>query len=147
MASYIKVSVAIPDYRSEENRETVWCIGILSSRRMKLLFTWTMSLVWVLIKEPSVKSCSTRDHCKRKQYTAVDGFYHVGKLITRYEDVTLDTCVKSCRKYLECRSFNMKWTDEVKRLGSCELLEDITIATVNNDGIPDDSSTHYCKLI
>ncbi|KAK2139965.1 hypothetical protein LSH36_1535g00008 [Paralvinella palmiformis] len=109
---------------------------------MESLFNF-ISLLGILLYLTRVNSKSGSDLCKRKQYTSTNGYYHKGKVITVYEDVPLKMCIRSCRIYLECRSFNMKWINPSRTFGTCTLLQEVILMPSTTGAIHDDNYTHY----
>jgi len=89
-------------------------------------------------------SCQ-RDPCKRKQYTPLKGYHYTGKILAQYEEVPLRICIRGCRKYYECHSFNMKWMNPSRTIGKCSLLEEVTIGSFEAEALLDEDYTHYCK--
>ncbi|KAK2141925.1 hypothetical protein LSH36_1016g00003 [Paralvinella palmiformis] len=82
-----------------------------------------------------VGRCRT-DSCKRKEYTAINGFCHSGKVLAVFERVPLKFCIVRCRKYIECRSFNMKWINPKRTFGICTLLEEVYVANLQQMPYP-----------
>ena len=92
-----------------------------------------------------VSGICPKDKCERRQYVPIDGFFLNGKVIAMFEEVPLKVCVSACRRYLECRSFNMKWLSPSKSFGTCALLEEAFLTTSGAEA--DDNYTHFCKLL
>jgi len=106
-----------------------------------------MFLITGLCCLSDVNGNCNRDPCKRKEYTPINGYYHDGKVLTVHYDVPLRICVRSCRTYLECRSFNMKWINPSRTFGICTLLEEVFITSSETGPVYDENYTHYCKLL
>ncbi|KAK2141787.1 hypothetical protein LSH36_1040g00018 [Paralvinella palmiformis] len=104
-------------------------------------YTWSLLVLLNAVHYLGyVKGDCPRDRCNRRRYTPLDGFYHIGNIIAEYDNAPLKVCVVNCRRYLECRGFNMRWSSSSRILGSCTLLGEVT---VRSGATPDGNSTHY----
>ena len=93
-----------------------------------------------------VAQANTRQQCKRKQYTPIPFYYHVGRTLAVYEGVPLKACIIGCRTYLECHGFNMRWTDASRTIGTCTLLWTVDVQSSDTGATYDESYTYYCKF-
>ena len=124
-------------YFREDCVQAVW--------NMESIFN-VIYLLGILLYLTRVNGKCGSDLCKRKQYTSTNGYYHQGKVITVYEDVPLKMCIRRCRIYLECRSFNMKWINPSRTFGTCTLLQEVILMPRTKGAIYDENYTHYCKF-
>ena len=76
-----------------------YCRPVLFQNR-KHIFNSTLVLTNMYYIENAIGNCP-QDCCKRKEYTGIDGFHHIGKVLTVYEDVPLKFCVVRRRFYPE----------------------------------------------
>jgi len=69
--------------------------------------------------------------------------YH-GSVIQTFDGLRVDQCERICKLYTECHIFNMKWTDDNRASGICQLLE---VTNENPRNVIEDSSfSYFCKL-
>ena len=74
---------------------------------------------------------AANDSCPaKKQYHLVppDSHHvHPGRLIQEYGPITHNMCIRTCRQYLECGAYLMKWLgDSEDGLGQCQILFGVT---------------------
>jgi len=103
-------------------------------------------LLFGLLYFTNVNGKCGKDFCKRTQFMSINGYFFYGKVIAVYEEVPLKICVTHCRTYSECRSFNMKWINPSRTIGTCALLQEVTLTSTTTGAINDENYTYYCKF-
>ena len=104
------------------------------------------SLLCGLLYFANVNGKCGKDFCKRKQFMSINGYYYYGKIIAVYEEVPLRICVTLCRTYSECHSFSMKWINPSRTIGTCAMLQEVTLTSTATGAISDENYTYYCKF-
>ena len=80
--------------------------------------------------------CMVSATCRKKTFHVRHGRMNtVTPFYTFSSMLTLAECERTCRQYLECTAFNMRWAAQQGGLGSCDLFEAKVSALTEDNGI------------